>query len=48
MQSTDSMQFVSNYQWHFFTELEKFILKLREWTFQQMVQEKTAYQHAKV
>ena len=31
-----------------FIEIEKFILKLREWTFQQMVQEKTAYQHAKV
>ena len=23
MQSTDSMQFVSNYQWRFFTELEQ-------------------------
>ena len=23
MQSTDSMQFLSNYQWHFFTELEQ-------------------------
>ena len=25
-QSTDSMQFLSNYQWHFFTELEQNIL----------------------
>ena len=23
MQSTDSMQFLSNYQWHFFTELKQ-------------------------
>ena len=23
MQSTDSMRFLSNYQWHFFTELEQ-------------------------
>ena len=23
MQSTDSMKFLSNYQWHFFTELEQ-------------------------
>ena len=28
MQSTDSMQFLSNYQWHFFTELEQKISKL--------------------
>ena len=26
-QSTDSMQFLSNYQWHFFTELEQNILQ---------------------
>lgn len=31
-----------------FTEIEKFILKLREWTFEQTVQEKIAYQHAEV
>ena len=28
MQSTDSMQSLSNYQWHFFTELEQKISQL--------------------